>query len=162
MLHMRLTAPEALEACAGFVRLETSRYLREAQEINRISDPEELMKILDRGLDPLNVALVREKFLEYREKTVPMLLEGLKPLRGDSFEELAVELLYISGKDCADEVIEMIECHQRDAYIVSLLCLLLGFYEHPKIPKLLWDLLLLLQDPFPVRNVQRRPASGAL
>ena len=157
MLHMRLTAPEAVEACAGFVRLKTTRHIEEAKEINSIASSEVLMKILKRGPDHLNVTLIRKKFLVYRESMIPMLLQELKFTQDDSFAELAVDLLHVSKQDCSSEVIELIERYQRDGYIVSMLCLLLGFYDHPKIPKLLWDYYHYFKAYFPTETYSDGP-----
>lgn len=157
---MRLATPEAVEACAGIVRLETTRHIEEAREINQISSPEEVMAILKRGPDRLNFALFRDKFLEHKEKVAPILLRELKDAANDSFVELATDLLHASGDDYSGELIEFIEHGQRDAYIVSVLCVYSGFYDHPKIPKLLWDYYHYLKASFPSETYSDGPLLG--
>jgi len=139
LLHMHLIAPEAVEACAGIVRSETNRHLVEAEKIKRICSSKELIKILHREPDPLNFALLRRKFFEYEEETAVLLLRQLKEFQDDMFVELAIDFLFATGKNYSREIIEIIENDQRDVYCVSLLCLLLGFYDHPKVSKTLWD-----------------------
>lgn len=157
MIHIRLADPEAVEVCADFVRRKTTRHVTEAQEIRRISNPRELIEMLKRSLDPLNTPLFREKFLDYKKESVVLLLEELKNAQNDSFVEYAVDLLHASGENYSVEVVELIERHQRDAYTVSVLCLLLGFYDHPAIPKLLWDYYHCLKARFPSETYSDGP-----
>lgn len=139
LVYIQMVSPRAMEDVAAGVRQETDRYLGEIEEIRKISGPEEMIGFLKRKPDILNYPLVVQKFQEYEAKITVLLLRELQGKANDAFVEWAVKLLYLSKKDHAGDIIDIIESYQRDPYIVSLLCLLLGFYDHPKIPKLLWD-----------------------
>ena len=53
--------------------------------------------------------------------------------------ELAVKIIHASGIDYSRQLFEIIENNQITRYAVSLLCMLLGFYENKRSEKVLWD-----------------------
>ena len=111
-------------------------------------------------MNNLNDALLRKKFMEFREETTIILLRELRYLQDDVFVELAIDFLFATGMNYSQEVIEIIENYQRDAYCVSLLCLFLGFYDHPKINKILWDYYHYFKARFPHETFREGPLWG--
>jgi hypothetical protein len=139
MIQTAMLFPEAIEEVASQVRLETGRYLAELQEVKGLAGPEDIVRFLKKGPDRLNYPQVRDKFLEYDQETAPLLLEEMRTANDEKFVEWSVKLFYESDHVSAEDILELVELHQHDAYALSLLCVLLGFFEHPAIPKVLWD-----------------------
>ena len=59
-----------------------------------------------------------------------------------------MRIIYFSGFDYSNEIINIIKNYQRSAYAVSLLCMLLGFYDNKLNRKILWDYYHYLKDNF--------------
>jgi len=157
LVYFALTSPQAIEVIAGEVRKETDRHIGEAEEINALSSPEALVGFLKKAPDMLNYPLVIQKFFKYEEASVDLLLAELRKSSDDSFVEWALKLIYLSDRDVVEDIIDIIEKDQRDAYAVSLLCLLLGFYDHPKSRKLLWDYFHYFKIHFPRETYSEGP-----
>ncbi len=160
LTYFRMIQPDLVENCAAPLRLESGRHVAEADEISRVSGAEELFGIIRRGFDPLNDALVRKKFLEYKEALSRFIIKELKVSKDDNFIETGVVLLLSSGMNFAEEVMDIVEHHRKDAYSVATLCLLLGFFDHPKIPKLLWDYFHFFKTHFPRDTYCEGPLLG--
>ncbi len=139
MIQAAMLFPDAVEEVASEVRLETTGYLAELKEIEELTRPQEIVRFLKKGPDRLNYPQVLDKFLDHEKETVLLLLEEMRSSDNELFVEWAVKLFYESDYVLAEDILEIIELHQHDAYAVSLLCILLGSYDHPAIPKLLWD-----------------------
>ena len=53
--------------------------------------------------------------------------------------EIVVKIIHASGIDYSTQIFKIIENNQITFYAVSLLCMLLGFYDNKKSEKILWD-----------------------
>jgi hypothetical protein len=82
---------------------------------------------------------LKEKILQKKNKTVPLIIEELKKPQETMYFELAVRILYFSGIDCSNEILDIVKNYQKSVYAVSILCMLLGFYENKTTRKVLWD-----------------------
>ena len=92
-----------------------------------------------KGLDPINYEKLINKLLRYKETSVPMILEELKKPKSDAFVEISIRIIHASRVNYSEDILETIKESKIGAYAVSLLCMLLGFYENEKSEKLLWD-----------------------
>ncbi len=68
-----------------------------------------------------------------------MIIEKLKQPKRYAFLEIAIRVIHGSGVNYSEAILEIIREHERRAYPVSQLCMLLGFYQNDKSEKLLWD-----------------------
>jgi len=66
-----------------------------------------------KGLDPLNYERLKEKLLKYQELSIPLIFDALKKPQDDAFVELAVRVIYASGKDWGREALEIIQHHTK-------------------------------------------------
>lgn len=157
MLFLAMVCPEQLERVAGRVRRETARHQKQAKEIRGLSGPEDLVRFLKNAPDRLNYPLILDKFRDHEEETVELLLEELRTCDDELFAELAVRLLYETDEDILEDLLDIIELDQRNAYTVSLICVLLGFYDHPSLPQLLWDYFHYFKEHFPKETYHQGP-----
>ena len=87
---------------------------------------------------------------------------GYRESRFDVFIEIAVTIIHGSGKNYSSEVIEIIKYHQRNAYAVSQLCMLLGFYENINSAKVLWDYFHFFKEHFKDEKYCEGPLLGLI
>ena len=101
---------------------------------------------------------VKERLILFRED--PFLKE-LNNQINDVFLELAVSIIYFSKIECSDELIKIIRDTKR-AYVISLLCMLLGFFENNLSEKLLWDYFHFFKEKFPNKSYAQGPLLGLI
>ncbi len=89
-----------------------------------------------------------------------MIMKGLQKQQRSAFAEIAIEIIHATGEDYSNEIIEIIEHSQRNAYVVSLLCMILGFYENDRSKKLLWDYFRYFKEHFPNETYSDGPLLG--
>ena len=121
----------------------------EAILIEKTDDTNELINILNEGPDQLNHVRLKMKLLERRKDAIPLILKGLQKQQRSAFAEMAIEIIHATGENYSDELLEIIEHYQRNAYVVSLLCMILGFYENDRSGKVLWDYYHYFKEHFP-------------
>lgn len=138
-LYSNLLMPELEIEVSKITNQLINRGRDEAILIEKTDDINELINILKEGPDQLNRVRLKMKLLERRKNAIPLIIKGLQKQQRSAFAEIAIEIIYATGEDYSNEIIEIIEHYQRDAYIVSLLCMILGFYENDKSEKVLWD-----------------------
>lgn len=126
-----------------------NRGRNEAVFIEKTDDINELINILNKGPDQLNRVKLKMKLIERRQDAMPLIMKGLQKQQCSAFAEIAIEIIHATGEDYSNEIIEIIEHYQRNAYIVSLLCMILGFYENDRSKKLLWDYYHYFKEHFP-------------
>jgi len=113
--------------------------------------------------DPLNHKPLIDRLVEQSAQSVPMILQELKEPQNDSFVELAVRILLLSETDCSQEIIDIIKSdNNRKAYVISILCVLLGFYDNEYSEKLLWDYYHCLKFHYPNDTYSDGPLLGLI
>jgi len=157
LLYSNLLTPELADAVSQISNQLISRGKDEAILIEKTDDINELINILKKGPDQLNRVKLKMKLLERRKDAIPLIMKGLQKPQRSAFAEIAVEILYATGEDYSNDIIEIIEHYQRNAYVVSLLCILLGFYENDRSPKLLWDYYHHFKKHFPTETYSDGP-----
>ena len=68
-----------------------------------------------------------------------MIIEELKQPKSAAFVEISIRVIHGSWVNYSEDILAIIKKHEIGAYAVSVLCLLLGFYQNDKSEKLLWD-----------------------
>ena len=138
-IYSILLTPEIETEVSKITNQLINRGKEEALIIENTEDVSELINIMQKIPDPLNQLKLKNKLLRYKRVAIPLIIQGLKKSQRDVFIELAIEVIHATGEDYSNEILGIIEHYQRDAYAVSLLCMLLGFYENNKSKKVLWD-----------------------
>ena len=159
-LYSNLLMPELEIKVSKITNQLINRGRDEAILIEKTDDINELINILKEGSDQLNRVRLKMKLLERRKDAIPLIMKGLQKKQRSVFVEVAIEIIYATGEDYSNEIIEIIEHYQRDAYVVSLLCMLLGFYENNKSEKVLWDYYHYFKEHFPNETYSDGPLLG--
>lgn len=139
LLYSSLLMPEVEEVAEKISRKFIERGEEEWETIEGIKDVNALIDIMRRSPDSLNHVKLIDRLLQFKDESIYLIIEELKQPQKDDFIEIAVKVIHRSGDDYSSEILEIIKLHQRDAYAVSQLCMLLGFYENKESEKLLWD-----------------------
>jgi len=159
-LYSSLLMPELAIEVSKITNQLINRGRDEAILIEKTDDLDELINILSEGPDQLNRVRLRMKLLERRKDAIPLIMKGLQKQQRSAFVEMAVEIIHATGEDYSNEIIEIIEHYQRNAYVVSLLCMILGFYENDRSEKVLWDYYHYFKEHFPNETYSDGPLLG--
>jgi hypothetical protein len=139
-IYSYLFHPEIEGIANKVVRQFINRGKEERKRIKTAKNTETLIGIMRNNPDPLNHTPLIDRLIEERAQSTPMILQELKEPQNDSFVELAVRILHRSGTNCSKEIIDIIKSgNNRTAYAISILCVLLGFYDNEYAEKLLWE-----------------------
>ncbi len=140
LVYSCLLRPEIEGIANKVARQLINRGKEELKCIETTKDIETLIGIMRNNPDPLNHKPLIDRLVEEKAQSVPLILLELKEPQNDSFVELSVRILLMSGTDCSEEIIDIIKSgNNGKAYAISILCVLLGFYDNEYSEKLLWD-----------------------
>ncbi len=159
-LYSNLLMPELAIEVSKITNQLIIRGRDEAILIEKTDDINELINILNQGPDQLNRVRLKMKLLERRKDAIPLIIKGLQKQQRSAFAEMAIEIIHATGENYSDELLEIIEHYQRNAYVVSQLCMLLGFYENDKSEKVLWDYYHYFKEHFPDETYSDGPLLG--
>jgi len=160
LVYSNLIYPGVEEIALSVSTQFVSRGHTEAERIRSTDNVHELIDILKNGPDSLNHVILLKKLSLYQQESIPLIIEALKKPQNDSFLELSVRVVHASGIDYSNEIIDIIKHHQRDGYAVSLLCVLLGFYDNNDSEKLLWDYYHYFREKWPHETFSDGPLLG--
>ena len=118
-LYSNLLMPELEIEVSKITNQLINRGRNEAILIEKTDDVNELINILNEGPDQLNRVRLRMKLLERRQDAIPLIMKGLQKQQRSAFAEIAIEIIHATGEDYSNEIIEIIEHYQKNAYIVS-------------------------------------------
>ena len=138
-LYSTLLMPEAESIATQISKRFINRGEEERKTIEAAEDVNTLINIMDQKPDSLNHVKLVKKLLQFKEVSIPLILEELKKPKNNEFIEISVKIIHGSGKNYSNEILEIIKYYQRDPYAVFQLCMLLGFSENKKSAKVLWD-----------------------
>jgi hypothetical protein len=145
------------------VRQVLSRGEDEADCIRKADNVETLIDIMKSKPDPINHALLMERLITEKGHAVPFILSELMEPQNDSFVELAVRILHRAGGNHSNEIIKIIRSgNNKRAYVVSTLCVLLGFYDNDESEKLLWDYYHYMKEKYPLETYSDGPLLGLI
>ncbi len=159
-LYSQLLMPELEIEVSKITNQLINRGRDEAFLIEKTDDINELINILNEGPDQLNRVRLKMKLLGHRKDAIPLIMKGLQKQQSSVFVEVTIEIIYETGENYSDELLEIIEHYQRNAYVVSLLCMLLGFYDNNKSEKVLWDYYHYFKEHFPNETYSDGPLLG--
>ncbi len=163
LIYSYLLNPEIEGIANKAARQFINRGNEELKRIGIAKDTETLIGIRRNNPDPLNHKSLIGRLVEEKAQSVPMILQELKKPQNDSFIELAVRILHGSGINCSKEIIDIIKSgNNRKAYAISILCVLLGFYDNEYSEKLLWDCYHYMKFKYPNDTYSDGPLLGLI
>lgn len=156
LLYSSLSYPGLERLASEFTRRLTIRGNEEAKRINKETNPENLIKIMEQHPDCLNHWLLKKKILVFSKFTIPKIIEKLKDDQNDTFIELAICVIYESKIDCSSQLLGILDSI-KDFYTQSLVCLLLGLIGPREAILPVWNYYHLLKDKYPQENYDQGP-----
>lgn len=162
LVYSCLLNPEIEKRASDISNALLGRGRTELETIEKTDEFKKLIDIMKNKPDPLNQERLKEKILNQKELAVPFILKELKKPQNDVFVELGLKIIYQSGINSLDEIIDLIKFGERRAYVISLLCILLGFFENKKSEKVLWDYFHCFKEYLPDKNYSDGPLLGLI
>ena len=163
LIYSCLLYPEIDKVANKVARQFIFRGKEELRRIETAKDAEALIEIMRNNPDPLNHEPLIDRLVEEKARCGPMILQELTELQNDSFVELAVRILHRSGTNCSKEIITIIKSgNNRKAYAISVLCVLLGFFDNEYSEKLLWDYYHFMKFNYPNDTYADGPLLGLI
>lgn len=156
LLYSTLLAPGIEQLASEITEQFVRRGRGEAKRISKETNPENLLKMMEQRLDPLNHWLLKKKIPEFANYAIPKLIEKLKDNQDDLFVELAIGIIYESKIDCSSQLLDILDLI-KDPYTLSQICLVLGFIGPRKAIKPVWDYYHFLKDRYPQENYDQGP-----
>ncbi len=161
MMYTRLLNPELEGYAEKAVKKITPRWKEQAKIIEKAATVDELISVMETGLDTLNFRLVIKKMKKDREESAWKLLALLHEPQPDKFFELSMRILYASEIDVSDGIIEILLEHRLSARHLATMCVLLGFYRSNKSAgNILYSFLMYFREKFPLKNYWEGPYYG--
>ena len=160
LLYSNLLNPEAEQIASKLTNQLIDRGQKEAIDIEKAENIDELINLMRKGVDALNHEMLKEKLLQKKETTVPIILNELKKPQSSQFVEISIKILHFSGTDCSNEILEILQKTKLHAYTVSLLCILLGFYGVEKYVETLMKYYHYFKDRYPNETFSDGPLIG--
>jgi len=122
-----------------------------------------LIEIMRSNPDPINHEPLMKNLVRDREQAVPMMLRELKEPQNDSSVELSARILHRTGTNYSKDIIDIIKSgNNRRTYAISVLCVLLGFYDNDQSEKLLWDYYHYMKNTYPNDTYSDGPLLGLI
>ena len=163
LIYSCLLNPEIEGIASKVVRQIINRGKEEKERIETAINVETLIGIMNNNPDPLNHKRLIDRLLEKEAQSAPMILQELTKPQNDSFVELAVSMLHRSGTNFSEEIIEIIKSgNNRKAYAISILCVLIGFFDNENSEKLLWDYYHYMKFKYPNDTYSDGPLLGLI
>ncbi len=160
LIYSCLLRPEIDGIANQVVRKFVDRGKEELQRIES-ADVQTLVEIMKNNPDMINHNALIERLVSKKADAVPLILDELRKLQHDSFVEIAVKAIHRTKSDCSGDIINIIQTgNNRTAYTISVLCVLLGFFDNVHSEKLLWDLYHFLKDRYPHETYSDGPLLG--
>ncbi len=162
LLYSTLLMPKVEKEAEKIARQFIERGKEELKTIEGTTDVSELINVMRQSSDSLNHVKLIDKLLGFKDESIPMLIDELKQPQQVDFIEIAIKVIHRSGNDYSNEILEIIKFHQRDAYAISQLCMLLGFYENKESEKLLWNYFYFFKEHFRHETYSDGPLLGLI
>jgi hypothetical protein len=163
LLYSLILNPHIEELAHKTVRVFLNRGTEELDRIIKADDVKSLIEIMKRNPDPINHEPLMKRLVKEKEQAVPMILRELKEPQNDSFVELSVRILHRTETNYSNEIINIIKSgNNRTAYAISVLCVLLGFYDNDESEKLLWNYYHYMKLKYPNDTYSDGPLLGLI
>lgn len=162
LLYSCLLMPDVENVAEQLSRKFIKRGQDELEVIESTTDVNTLIGIATNNPDSLNHPQLVKRVLQFKDQTIPILLDELKRPQKDDFIEIAIKVIHLSGNNYSNELLDIIKSHQRNAYAVSQLCMLLGFYKNNETEKVLWNHYHFLKEHFKNKTFRDGPLLGLM
>lgn len=162
MLYSLLLTPQIEEIASIITNKVISRGREEARRIETAGTLEQLVDLMNHRPDPLNHNLIVSRVLSFGTKAAEHILNAFQKPVNATFLELGIRIIYKCGLDYNEKLIRLIHNGPRRAYMISLLCMLLGFSGKLEHTKPLWDYYKFLKEQFPTETYSDGPLLGLL
>ena len=163
LLYSLILNPYVEELAHKTVSEFLNRGKDEMDRIMNAADVKSLIEIMRRNPDPLNHNPLMKEIVRDKEQSVPMILRELKEPQNDSFVELSARILHGTGTNYSKDIIDIIKSgNNRRVYAISVLCVLLGFYDNDESEKLLWDYYHYMKNTYPNDTYSDGPLLGLI
>jgi hypothetical protein len=163
LLYSLILNPLVEELAHKTVRELLNRGKEEMDRITNADNVKSLIEIMRRNPDPINHDPLMKKIVRDKEQAVPMMLRELREPQNDSFVELSARILHRTGTNYSKDIIDIIKSgNNRRAYAISVLCVLLGFYDNNESEKLLWDYYHYMKSTYPNDTYSDGPLLGLI
>lgn len=163
LLYSHIINPHVEAVAHVAVRQVLSRGRDEEKRIRKADNVKTLIEIMKNNPDPINHAPLMERLITEKEQAITIILRELMELQNDSFVELAVRILHVISKNLSDEIIKIIRSgNNKRVYAVSILCVLLGFYDNDESEKLLWNYYHYMKEKYPLETYSDGPLLGLI
>lgn len=160
LMYSCLLHPEIESIANSFSNQIMNRGKQEAILIKGCQTTSDLIELMKNGIDPLNHEIMRSMLLEKKEESVPQLLEALSNNVRDDFLEVSIRTIFLSDFDVSDKIMTIITDHKKTSYQISMLCILLGFYDNPVNVRFLWNYFLYFRTKLPGQKYWKGPFYG--
>jgi hypothetical protein len=160
LIYSNLLHPEIEQLSSGISNTILLRGRAEAKKIESCSATSDLICMMREGIDSLNIVLFRKRMLERQEEVIPLLMEEIKKPSDDGFIELAIRILGAVRGNIAEELMDIIRLRTKPVYQLSILCILLGFFDHPDVTRFLWNHYSCFRSRFPEIKYWKGPFYG--
>ncbi len=162
LLYSCLLMPDVENVAEQLSRKFIKRGQDELEVIESTTDVNTLIGIVANSPDSLNHPQLVKRVLQFKVQTIPILLAELKRPQKDDFIEIAIKVIHLSGNNYSNELLDIIKSYQRNAYAVSQLCMLLGFYKNNETEKVLWNHYHFFKEHFKNETFRDGPLLGLL
>jgi hypothetical protein len=163
LIYSLILNPYVEELAHKTVRGFLNRGKEELDRIINADNEKSLIEIMRRNPDPINHEPLMKKLVRDKEQAVPMMLRELREPQNDSFVELSARILHRTGTNYSKDIIDIIKSgNNRKVYAISVLCVLLGFYNNDESEKLLWDYYHYMKNTYPNDTYSDGPLLGLI
>ncbi|MBQ7774458.1 MAG: hypothetical protein IJ379_00920 [Lachnospiraceae bacterium] len=125
--------------------------------ITEANTPEELLKLMRKGMSGFNRSLLREKLIENEDALVPFVQERCMRNKQDIFIENALYLFLHSKTNYCDWIVDNYADFQSE-YLRSMFCLVLGFRGEVELIPFLMNEATRFEKEYPNEHYDQGPA----
>ncbi|HZV47097.1 MAG TPA: SEC-C metal-binding domain-containing protein [Thermodesulfovibrionales bacterium] len=163
LIYSLILNPHVEELAHKTVRGFLNRGKEEMDRIINADKVRSVIEIMRRNPDPINNEPLMKKLVRDKEQAVPMMLRELREPQNDSFVELSARILHRTGTNYSKDIIDIIKSgNNRRAYAISVLCVLLGFYDNDESGNLLWAYYHYMKNTYPNDTYSDGPLLGLI
>jgi hypothetical protein len=133
----------------------------EAQNIAAATTINQVIDYMKQRPDPLNHRIIVEKMVQFGTEAIDRILQEYSSPMNTTFLEIGIKILY-RLKIENDKLRILITNGPRKAYMISLLCMLLGFNGTSSDVSLLWKYYNFFSGKFQMQTYSEGPLLGLL
>ena len=160
MRYHSLIYPEIDTIASNFTNEIIFRAKDELLDIQKCDSLKQLIKIMIHHPDILNFNAIKKQFKLFGDNGYQELLKEMYHDHNDVFFQLSTSILHESGKDYGIQLIDIIENGERRAYVISLLCIQLGFSKCEEAEQTNWNYYHYFKEKYSSESYQEGPLLG--